>query len=63
VTFAEALRLSAGDPKEQARAILRASARFEGWIRERPEDWLCAKRRWPKAWASAPDTLTPGRDA
>ena len=22
---------------------------FEQWIRERPEQWLCLKRAWPKA--------------
>ena len=21
---------------------------FEQWIRERPEQWLCIKRAWPK---------------
>ena len=21
---------------------------FEDWIRERPEDWFCSKRLWPK---------------
>jgi KDO2-lipid IV(A) lauroyltransferase len=66
VTFGEALRPTdfAGDPREQARAMTRAlHARFEGWIRERPEEWLCTKRRWPKARASAPDTLAPRRDA
>jgi Kdo2-lipid IVA lauroyltransferase/acyltransferase len=24
------------------------NAHFERWIRERPEQWICAKRRWPK---------------
>lgn len=24
------------------------TARFEAWIRERPEEWMCTKRRWPK---------------
>jgi KDO2-lipid IV(A) lauroyltransferase len=22
---------------------------FERWIRQAPEQWLCLKRRWPKA--------------
>ena len=21
---------------------------FESWIRERPHEWMCTKRRWPK---------------
>jgi len=24
------------------------NALFESWIRERPQEWLCVKRRWPK---------------
>jgi KDO2-lipid IV(A) lauroyltransferase len=37
------------DPRERAYALTAALNRlFEGWIRERPEQWLCAKRRWPK---------------
>lgn len=35
---------------EQARAMTRqVLAEFESWIRERPELWMCLKRRWPKA--------------
>jgi len=22
---------------------------FEQWIREQPDQWICLKRRWPKA--------------
>jgi len=22
---------------------------FEDWIREYPQEWVCLKRRWPKA--------------
>jgi len=37
------------DPRERAYALTAALNRlFEGWIRERPEQWLCAKRRWPR---------------
>jgi KDO2-lipid IV(A) lauroyltransferase len=37
------------DPRERAFALTAALNRlFEGWIRERPEQWLCAKRRWPR---------------
>jgi KDO2-lipid IV(A) lauroyltransferase len=24
------------------------NALFEDWIRERPHEWMCTKRRWPK---------------
>jgi len=26
----------------------RINALFESWIRERPHEWMCTKRRWPK---------------
>jgi len=26
----------------------RINAAFEAWIRERPQEWMCTKRRWPK---------------
>lgn len=26
----------------------RLNDRFAAWIRERPDQWLCIKRRWPK---------------
>ncbi len=36
--------------KEQAVAITeRIHHYFESWIRETPEQWVCLKRRWPKA--------------
>ena len=33
---------------------------FESWIRERPQEWMCTKRRWPKNlvkpdWFGRPD--------
>jgi Kdo2-lipid IVA lauroyltransferase/acyltransferase len=35
--------------KDQAMQIMRELNRiFEQWIRERPEQWLCIKRAWPK---------------
>jgi KDO2-lipid IV(A) lauroyltransferase len=37
------------DPREQARSVTRQlNACFERWIRDRPEQWECLKRRWPK---------------
>ena len=42
------------DPREQARAMTRrVNEHFEAWIRERPEQWLCSKRRWPRSAAPA----------
>jgi len=36
--------------KDQATAITALVHRhFEDWIREYPEQWICLKRRWPKA--------------
>lgn len=38
-----------GDRAAQARAMTRSvNARFEAWIRERPGDWWCVRRRWPR---------------
>ena len=37
-----------GDKESDARVLTgRASALFEAWIRERPEQWLWLHRRWP----------------
>ena len=37
-----------GDSESDARVVTaRASSLFEGWIRERPEQWLWLHRRWP----------------
>ncbi len=41
------------DPTLQARDMMqRLHRHFERWIRERPDDWCCPKRRWPKGVAS-----------
>lgn len=38
-----------GSRRSQAREVmLQMNASFEAWIREKPGEWLCAKRRWPK---------------
>jgi KDO2-lipid IV(A) lauroyltransferase len=52
-----------GDAREQARAMTRRiHEHFEAWIGERPEQWLCSKRRWPRAAtpAQAPGPVDPG---
>lgn len=37
------------DGSAAAAAMMRALLnRFEAWIRERPDEWMCTKRRWPK---------------
>ncbi len=51
VTFYEPLKPDdpSADEIGQAIQITRKINRmFEEWIRERPEDWWCSKRRWPK---------------
>jgi Kdo2-lipid IVA lauroyltransferase/acyltransferase len=36
-------------PPEQASNITKKINKlFESWIRERPHEWMCTKRRWPK---------------
>jgi KDO2-lipid IV(A) lauroyltransferase len=38
-----------GDRDSDVRAVMtRINALFEGWIRERPEQWLWMHRRWPR---------------
>lgn len=38
-----------GSPRAIAHDLMtRLNGRFEAWIRERPEQWLCIKRRWAK---------------
>jgi KDO2-lipid IV(A) lauroyltransferase len=37
------------DDREKARSMMRqVLALFEEWIRERPGEWLCTARRWPR---------------
>lgn len=49
------------DAREQARAMTRrVNEHFEAWIRERPEQWLCSKRRWPRRAAPAEAPRSPG---
>ncbi len=51
VTFYPALTPDDPDAGELERAkqmTRKINALFEEWIRERPADWWCSKRRWPK---------------
>ena len=50
-TFHDAVEPDPGKGDARAQALdmtARAHAHFEQWIRERPEQWLCLKRRWPR---------------
>ena len=65
VTFYEPVRPD--DPSaeeiEKARQItVKINLLFEQWILEKPEDWWCSKRRWPKGSepSGAPDRTTCG---
>ena len=49
------LRGAARDMTEQLHSL------FETWIRERPEEWWCGKRRWPKA--AEPRGVAPRSDS
>jgi KDO2-lipid IV(A) lauroyltransferase len=70
VTFYEPLRPDDpdADELEQARQVTaKINRAFEDWIRQRPADWWCAKRRWPKdatppSTAAAPAVDAPARD-
>lgn len=51
VTFLDAIKPDPAldSPREQAIEMTRtAYALFETWITEKPESWLCLKRRWPR---------------
>ena len=51
VTFHPPVRPGNPDDPETARAIdmtQQVHNQFESWIRQRPEDWFCSKRLWPK---------------
>ncbi len=51
VTFHEPVRPDEqeSDNQEKALSMMRQVNRlFESWIRERPQQWYCTKRRWPK---------------
>lgn len=51
VTVHEPVRPDPSLPDDRARALDmtgRVNAHFESWIRERPDQWFCSKRMWPK---------------
>lgn len=52
ITVYEALECRAPQASAEDQAIdlsLQINSHFESWIRENPEQWICLKRRWPKA--------------
>ncbi len=52
------------DPRLAALAMTaRVNAIFESWIRETPEQWLCAKRRWPRHAVPCGSARSPGTRA
>jgi KDO2-lipid IV(A) lauroyltransferase len=65
VTFHPPVRPSNPGADETARAtdmIQQVHTLFEDWIRQRPEDWFCSKRLWPKNTATKQKEVS-GRDA
>ena len=51
VTVYEQVRPDEDTVDEQAQVLQmtrKVNALFESWIRERPDQWFCTKRRWPK---------------
>ncbi len=44
------------DPRDRAVEMMeRVHRAFERWVRERPDEWFCVKRRWPKPLFRATD--------
>jgi KDO2-lipid IV(A) lauroyltransferase len=39
---------SADEHEKMLQMTRKLNALFESWIRERPQEWMCSKRRWPK---------------
>ncbi|MEA2078872.1 MAG: lauroyl acyltransferase [Pseudomonadota bacterium] len=39
---------TADKPSKALQMTRKVNVLFESWIRERPQEWMCAKRRWPK---------------
>ena len=56
VTLYEPINMAPSDSdiRETARLMTsEANRQLEGWIRERPEQWICTSNRWPRQLASA----------
>ena len=50
VTFHRPVKPDGDATDSQARALQltrKINEHFEAWIRKRPEQWICWKRRWP----------------
>jgi KDO2-lipid IV(A) lauroyltransferase len=52
--------LTADEHTQSIQMTRKINAAFEAWIRERPQQWLCTKRRWPKARPAAAGTGPTG---
>ncbi len=51
VTFHEPVKPDDESAEEREKVLQmmgKVNALFESWIRERPHEWLCSNRRWPK---------------
>jgi len=53
------------DGKDQMIDMMRrVNQHFEGWIREKPSEWMCMKRRWPRAdYQTTTNAPTPSSDS
>ena len=52
VTVYEPIPAPPGDADADDKAVAMTEAvhhHFEQWITEQPDQWICLKRRWPKA--------------
>ena len=67
ITFHPALRATRRDGETSDQAALRVTRDIntlvESWIRARPADWMCTKRRWPKKPKPAPGADVALRDS
>jgi KDO2-lipid IV(A) lauroyltransferase len=49
---------SASEPEQALQMMLKVHAYFEDWIEQRPQEWFCSKRMWPKRLAAGePEAL------